>query len=232
MPSMTENCTACHGSRVGMEYRGENEGIGADVHYVPGAMTCVDCHRGDEMHGTTGTLPEHRLDAPGMPVCEDCHGGLRTVNTYHLAHWGDLSCQSCHSQDYKSCNSCHAGSGLDAPSVMRFKIGKNPVPEKRPYRYVTLRHIPVAPDTYRDWGLSSLADYASVPTWKYAAPHNIRRWTNRTTVTGGDCSEACHLSPDGAEGVFLRQSDLDAMSPAEAEANRDLIVPDGSPTEW
>jgi thiosulfate/3-mercaptopyruvate sulfurtransferase len=231
VPNMTENCTACHGSRLGMEYRGENEGIGADVHYVPNAMTCIVCHDKDEMHGM-GREPEHRLDAPGIPACEDCHGGLQGANTYHLAHWGALSCQSCHSQEYKSCNSCHAGSGLAEPSAMGFKIGRNPVPGKRPYAYVTLRHIPIATDTYHAWGVSDLPGYSSEPTWKYTAPHNIRRWTDRTTVPGGNCAASCHQSPDGVEGIFLRQSDLDAMNPAEAEANRGLIVPDGPPTEW
>jgi len=116
---------------------------------------------------------------------------------------------------------------------MSFKIGMNPAPDRRPYKFVTLRHIPIAPETYQAWGTASLPDYAAEPTWKYTAPHNIQRWTSRTVVPeGGTCSTACHDTPDGTEGIFLRQSDLDSMSPAEAEANRDLIVPDGSPVNW
>ncbi len=232
VPDMTENCTACHGSRVGAEYRGENAGIGADVHYVPGGKKCVFCHSKNELHGDY-SRKQDRWSATFHPTCEKCHGDAQADNAYHRRHWGDLSCQTCHSQDYKSCNSCHAGTGLAEPSFMAFKIGRNPIPDRRSYRFVTLRHIPIAPDTYRDWGTAELPDFTVAPTWKYTAPHNIQRWTDRTVVPeGGDCTTACHGSPDGVEGFFLRQSDLDAMSPAEAEANRDLIVPDGSPVNW
>ena len=231
-PSMTENCTACHGSRVGMEYRGENEGFGADVHYVPNAKRCDFCHDKQELHGRS-TRPENRLHVAKSPTCEECHGSEAGANQYHSTHWGDLSCQSCHSQDYKSCNTCHAGTGLAEPSYMSFKIGKNPVPDQRPYKYVTLRHIPIAPDTYAAWGTATLSNYSVSPTWRYAAPHNIKRWTVRTVVPeGGTCSTACHGSPDDVDGYFLRQADLNVLSPAEAEANSDLIVPDGSPVNW
>lgn len=231
-PDMTQNCTACHGSRVGAEYRGENEGIGADVHYVPGGMRCDGCHSGDELHGD-GTRPAGRLEAPGQPTCADCHAAEAASNQYHQTHWADLQCQVCHSQDYKSCNSCHAGEGLAAPSYMSFKIGKNPRTDVRSWEYVVLRHIPIAEDTFRNWGAANLGNYSVEPTWRYAAPHNIRRWTERTQVPeGGTCATACHESPNGTEGVFLRQADLQTMSPAEAAANRDLIVPDGSPVNW
>jgi thiosulfate/3-mercaptopyruvate sulfurtransferase len=230
-PDMTENCTACHGSRVGAEYRGENTGIPADAHYLPGGMRCESCHGMMEMHGA-GAKVKNRLAAQYQSTCEGCHAEA-SANAYHLQHWDDLSCQVCHSQDYKSCNSCHAGTGLAEPSYMSFKIGRNPAPDKRPGAFVTLRHIPIAPDTYEAWGTAELPAYAAAPTWRYAAPHNIRRWTSRTEVPeGGTCSTNCHESSDGPEGVFLRQSDLDSMSPAEAEANRDLIVPDGSPVNW
>jgi thiosulfate/3-mercaptopyruvate sulfurtransferase len=232
IPDMSENCTACHGSRVGEEYKGEREGYGADVHYVPNGMKCVDCHDRLELHGD-GTTHEDRIASGNGPQCEDCHGSDAQINDYHQAHWGELSCQSCHSQNYKSCNSCHAGGGLAEPSYISFKIGKNPNPEHVSYKFVTLRHIPIAPDTYRGWGVANLANFSAAPTWKLTAPHNIRRWTERTTVPeGGTCSTACHQSPDGVEGIFLRQADLDVQSPAEAEANRDLIVPNGSPIDW
>jgi thiosulfate/3-mercaptopyruvate sulfurtransferase len=41
-PSMTRNCTACHGSRVGTEYLGKHESLLADVHLREGRMSCVD----------------------------------------------------------------------------------------------------------------------------------------------------------------------------------------------
>jgi thiosulfate/3-mercaptopyruvate sulfurtransferase len=231
-PDMANQCTACHGSRVGAEYRGENEGFRADAHYLPGGKRCTFCHGAEELHGTN-TRYEHRLDVIGAPQCEDCHQPNVAENRYHEIHWNTLQCQICHSQDYKSCNTCHAGSGLAAPSYMSFKIGKNPVPDKRRYEYVLLRHIPIAPDSYQEWGVPLLSNFATEPTWRYAAPHNVQRWTERTAVSEGTgCLDACHLTENGVTGFFLRQADLDAMSSDEAEANHNLIVPDGSPTNW
>lgn len=230
-PDMTENCTACHGSRIGEEYRGDREGYGADVHFVPGGMKCQDCHGATEMHASAASY-DHRLEVQEAPTCESCHADVMDDNLYHLSHGDDLQCQVCHSQDYKSCNRCHAGEGLAEPSYIDFKIGLNPVPELRSYTYVLLRHIPVATDTYAEWGVPVLAEFDVLPTWKYTAPHNIRRWTDRTEVPeGGACGDACHGTPD-ENGFFLRQADLDAMGPEEADANRHLIVPDGSPVNW
>ncbi|MBK7453112.1 MAG: hypothetical protein IPJ46_05145 [Anaerolineales bacterium] len=40
-PPMTRSCTACHGSRVGNEFLGKNEGIAGDVHFREARMNCV-----------------------------------------------------------------------------------------------------------------------------------------------------------------------------------------------
>jgi thiosulfate/3-mercaptopyruvate sulfurtransferase len=231
-PDMTRNCTACHGSRVGDEFRGSNAYAGADVHYRPGAMTCVDCHSGAEMHGD-GTRPEYRYEVAAMPQCEDCHEGLEDANAYHAKHWGTLNCQVCHSQSYKSCNSCHVGQGITGSSYATFKIGRNPIPQLRSAEYVLLRHVPIATDTYAGWGLPELDSFDQEPTWKYASPHNIRRWTERTQVeANAECSTACHLTEDSAEGWFLRASDLAPLPAAERSANAHITVPDGPPESW
>lgn len=232
VPNMTENCTACHGSRIGMEYKGENAGLIGDVHYASLGYSCTRCHTADEMHGD-GNQYTARYQMPAMPRCEDCHGGEANSNAYHQSHWGDLSCQVCHSQDYKNCNNCHAGAGgIQTPSYMNFKIGHNPIPGQRDYEYVVLRHIPIAENTFAAWGINSLSGYSSEPTWKYSSPHNIKRWTLRTQVNSGEpCFESCHETPNDTSGFFLRQADLDILSVNEAAANADLIVPDGPPTD-
>lgn len=237
-PSMINQCTACHGSRVGDEYRGKHReeipGYKFDVHYgrnaALGGKHCANCHKATEMHAGAG---EHRYAVMEMARCEDCHGSEQSSNDYHTAHWGGLSCQVCHSQDYKSCDNCHVPDGLDEPSYLVFKIGKNPLPDEREYKYVTLRHVPIAEDTYQGWGYGGgLPDYDALPTWKYTTPHNIQRWTARTDTTGGGvCSDACHNTPATREGFFLREVDLE-RHPNEANANSSLIVPDTPPSEW
>jgi thiosulfate/3-mercaptopyruvate sulfurtransferase len=237
-PSMINQCTACHGSRVGDEYRGKHRetipGYKFDVHYgrnaALGGKHCANCHTADEMHNGSG---DYRYAVMEMPRCEDCHGNEQSSNTYHSVHWGDLSCQVCHSQDYKNCDACHVGEGLESPSYLTFKIGKNPLPNDRSYKYVTLRHVPIAEDTYAGWGYGGgLPNFDVLPTWKLTTPHNIQRWTARTDTTGGrECKDACHESPPTLEGFFFRQVDL-GRHPDEENANASLIVPDAPPSEW
>ncbi|MFZ5432887.1 MAG: hypothetical protein ACOZB3_03845 [Calditrichota bacterium] len=227
-PDMTNQCIACHGSRIGPEYTGENAGYRADVHYIPNAMHCKACHSGQKIHGD-GTEYANRYDVDDPVSCRDCHSPL-AANSYHTVHGDDLQCQVCHSQAYKNCAECHAGDGIQEPSWIDFKIGRNPIPDQRPGEYVVLRHIPVSENTYTPWGIAS-PNYASLPTYKYATPHNIVRWTAQTDTSGGQsCNAACHLTPNTPEGFFLRQVDLDQLSSAnERQANAGVIVPDGPP---
>jgi thiosulfate/3-mercaptopyruvate sulfurtransferase len=234
-PSMTNNCTACHGSRVGAEYLGQNAGFNADVHYQPGAQRCEFCHSDMEMHGAAGMLTD-RYDENNStaPKCEICHADVKSSNDYHKNHWETpeanegrslLQCQVCHAQDYKNCNACHTGgSGITGSSYMQFKIGKNPLKSaNKPYDYVVLRHIPITQDTYAEWGVADLLNFDQLPTWKYASPHNMKRWTARTDTTGGvsSCSEKCH-DRNSTLGTYLRESDLEAN---EILANQNVIIP-------
>ena len=241
IPDRVRNCMACHGSRVGDEYTGANTYARASAHYIYELMTCVDCHGAEEMHGTPGADPKHRYEEPAIARCDDCHDTSQSQNSWHVMHTGQnaanqgrqLQCQVCHSQDYKSCNSCHVGEGITGSSYQTFKIGKNPIKDLNDWDYALLRHIPIAEDTYEGWGLDNLDNYSDVETWKYTSPHNIRRFTDRTDTVGGQngCA-ACHGTEDSPQGWFLRASDLSGLSQAEQDANQHVIVPDGNATLW
>ncbi|MCA9970271.1 MAG: hypothetical protein KC425_08650 [Anaerolineales bacterium] len=237
-PSMTRNCTACHGSRVGNEYLGKHEDLRADVHFRQGRMTCIGCHTGNEMHGqadncqlchtapesTMPVPPNHRYDGVQNPRCETCHvsAALGTDEIeMHQQHGGDLSCQVCHSIAYTSCDGCHVaisettGNPFFATdgSYLGFYIGKNPRKSyDRPYDYVTLRHVPVASDSFAFYGEDLLPNYHALPTWVYTTPHNIQRETPQTA----SCN-ACH----GNAELFLT---ADKVYPEELEANLSVIV--------
>lgn len=102
-PSMDNNCTACHGSRVKDEYYGQNNALlernkaafvegspwggdfqlAPDVHKTVG-LTCMNCHSdisqsGNEMHGIGHPLPDtgDRYDLTTVPQCSNCHGGAQ-----------------------------------------------------------------------------------------------------------------------------------------------------------
>ncbi|MFC2040425.1 hypothetical protein ACFLTW_04560 [Chloroflexota bacterium] len=220
-PSMQYNCTGCHGSRVGDEYLGNNEGVEADLHWTQATMTCTKCHS-DELHGT-GQPIDTRYHNPETTKCEDCHQDVITGtenNPQHMQHLDDLQCQVCHATTYKNCYNCHVAKDQNGlpyrtsdPSEMQFKIGANPlVTPSRPYEYVVLRHVPISPDTFSYYGDDLLPNFDALPTWKYATPHNIQLNTSQNS----SC-DACH----GNAELFLMEQDV---SPEEREANQNIIL--------
>ena len=237
-PPMSGSCTACHGSRVGNEYVGSNEGIPGDLHFREGQMECMNCHRGQELHGQPSdcgechpgregaeiALPEHRYDGLRSPTCISCHPDitLGSDNTeMHTVHGADLQCQICHSVSYTSCDGCHVS--IDAStgestyelesSYQTFLIARNPVRSfDRPYKYVLVRHIPVTPNSFEYYGEDRLPDFDSLPTWAYTTPHNIQIITPQAR----SCN-ACHGNAD----LFLT---ADKVDPDELNANLPVIV--------
>jgi hypothetical protein len=200
-PSMTQNCIPCHSERVGAEYYGKNPGLPGDVHFVKGRMTCTDCHTGAEMHGQPAQCknchtspeseqvppPDHRFGAVQSPRCETCHVSVSTGQDgviMHQMHGGNLACQVCHSVAYTQCEGCHVGvnPSTGTPSYdlkakyLSLVIGRNPIPSyQRPYQIVTLRHVPIAADSFLFYGKNLLPDFAKHPTWTYATPQPIER---------------------------------------------------------
>ncbi|MCP5100246.1 MAG: hypothetical protein GY943_32235 [Chloroflexi bacterium] len=238
-PSMTQNCTACHGSRVGNEYLGKHEDLRPDVHFTQGRMVCVDCHTSHEMHGQPSDCQEchegpeaamlepadHRYSGVQTPRCETCHVTIavgQDENEMHQEHAGDLSCQVCHSVSYSNCDGCHVaisettGNPFYATDgdYLSFMIGRNPLKSyDRPYDYVTLRHVPISEDSYAYYGDNLLPNYDALPTWTYTTPHNIQKNTPQT-----ESCEACHNNPD----IFLT---VDKVVEDEIQANLPVIMP-------
>lgn len=225
-PSMTRNCTACHGSRVGNEYLGKNEGFKPDVHFRQARMVCTDCHSGAEMHGDLGSAdtPEHRYDGAQMPRCETCHptavDGSDGIEM-HGVHDDKLSCQVCHSIAYSSCDGCHVAISENTGNpffetegrYMTFFLGLNPEQSaERPYTYVPLRHVPISTSSFEFYGSDLLKNFDNRPTWVYATPHNIQRETPQN-----ESCAACHSNPE----IFLT---ADKVKPEELNANQPVIV--------
>jgi thiosulfate/3-mercaptopyruvate sulfurtransferase len=238
-PSMTRNCTACHGSRVGNEFLGKHEGLLADVHFREGRMNCVDCHTGGEMHGQppscggchpapedAGPMPpsDHRYSGLQSPRCESCHPTTVTGQDgieMHAVHGAELSCQVCHSLSYGHCDGCHVAISertgnpyfTTQATYLGFFLGRNPRPSyERPYAIVPLRHVPIAADNFDYYGEGLLPNFDSLPTWVYATPHNIQR----ITPQAGSCN-ACHGNP----AIFLT---ADKVQPSEWGANQGVLV--------
>lgn len=223
-PPMTRSCTACHGSRIGNEFLGKNEGLPGDVHFREARMNCVKCHEGTDLHGTAdaSTAASHRLDGAEDPKCIDCHSEIATdAIEMHQRHRDKLSCQVCHSVTYTSCDGCHVAVSETSgnpffeteATYMTFLIGRNPTQsEDRPYKYVPVRHVPSSPNSYEFYGKDLLTNFDALPTWVYSTPHNIQR----STPQNASC-EACHGNPE----IFLT---ADKVKEDELPANQSVIV--------
>ena len=222
-PDMRNNCTTCHVSRGGHAYFGEGIGTVPDVHLTKAGFTCMSCHTQNEVHGD-GNYYDQRYKNKLKPECEDCHSGLENANDYHSMHINDFNCQTCHSQDYNNCGSCHVGTdeGARVASHQKFKIGMNPISDIKPYKMATLRQSLMAPDSWDHYGISNLNNFNEKPTYKYTTPHNIIRWTARTdtskitldeNVEQPLCAQACHIYKDSDGNIknkqyYLFESDL------------------------
>ena len=221
-PPMHTVCTACHGSRIEKEYMGKNKGIPPDVHKTK-YFKCSKCHSAEEMHGD-GKDYANRYEVENAPTCVSCHAEIYTDagenGDQHRKHKDRVSCQVCHSMPYKNCFSCHMGKDKQGlkffktkASTLEFKIGLNPLlSEKRPEKFVTLRHVPVDQGTFQFYAANGLANFDKLPTWKLATPHNIQR----KTPQNASCN-ACH----GKETLFLLEKDV---KPEYLNANKTVIV--------
>jgi hypothetical protein len=232
-PDMRNNCVACHSSRGGHAFFGIGPGTSPDVHLTKAGFDCMSCHSKNEIHGDGNTY-NMRYEMTLLPKCENCHGNVANRNQYHQAHAGTFNCNTCHSQDYNNCGSCHIGEGARIPSYQGFKIGMNPITEIKPYKFSTLRRSLSAPDSWSNYGIGILANFDAAPTYKYTTPHNIIRWTSRTIVEEGQqCFDACHIIKEGEtyrnKNLYLFKSDLE---PWEYNANKDIIVDGKLPPGW
>ena len=174
-PSMTRNCTACHGSRVGNEYLGKHEDLKADIHFRQGRMKCTDCHGSAELHGELAAgeeiQPVHRYEGEQVPRCENCHANVGSADDQidmHQMHGEKLSCQVCHSISYTSCDGCHVAVSDETGNpffktentYLNFLIGRNSrQDDTRPYEFVPVRHIPIAETSYQFYGEDLLPNF-------------------------------------------------------------------------
>jgi hypothetical protein len=110
----------------------------------------------------------------------------------------------------------------------------NPIPQTRPYRFAVLRRSLMAPDSWQNYGVANLANFDVRPTFKYATPHNIQRWTSRTRVAQGQaCYDNCHIINENGtfrnRELYLFRSDLQSW---EVAADTGIVVDGKLPPSW
>jgi hypothetical protein len=110
-----------------------------------------------------------------------------------------------------------------------------PLPDIRPYRLALVRRTAAAPDSWSEYGVPVLADFDARPTFNYATPHNILRWTERTKVGEGEsCYVNCHIIQEGDtyrnRHLYLFRSDM--LLDWEISSNQGIFVDGQLPDAW
>jgi hypothetical protein len=206
-----------------------------DAHLTKNNYRCTNCHSGNELHGD-GNPVDQRYAYSQLPKCKNCHGAATTSNQYHTQHFNDFNCQVCHSQNYNNCGSCHIhGAGARVSSYMGFKIAFNPLKTLKPdFNFTLVRRTLAAPDNWKEYDVAQYSNFNVLPTYNYTSPHNILKWTSRTTVqTGQSCSWNCHIRNENGTMVnkelYLFQSDLLDW---EVQATMPITVDGKLPASW
>lgn len=223
-PPMDKSCYGCHGARNGGEYIGD-EGSPGDVHYTKLQKDCTFCHKVNNFHGNGTNEAANMHEMSQLPKCTDCHKDVTSGKSdlskkMHSAHAKDtLSCYVCHATQNNSCQNCHVSVSKegklssDSKLYQSFKIGLNPKRNAlHPEKYVVLRHIPTAADSFKALGDNLLPNYDLVPNWKVSPTHNIQK----NTPQNANCTN-CHST----EQFFLTKKDL---IDTDSKANEKLLV--------
>jgi len=233
---MINGCVVCHSSRGGHAYLGVAPGTQPDVHLEKAGKECLDCHNDHELHGSTGEPAQQRYAYTELPTCEKCHPDPNLEdNEYHAKHIEDFNCQVCHSQDYNNCGACHIKDGHpEYPAYLGFKIAMNPIPDvKEKYEIALVRRTLAHPDNWIGYGEDlAYTNFDEFPTYNYTTPHNILKYTDRTSETGS-CSQNCHIRKEGDslinKELYLFKSDLEEF---EMGATEFITMDDQLPSYW
>lgn len=101
----SKTCLACH-SREKVTFNMGRKNKCLDVHVANG-MGCVDCHKGDDVHGDGTPYRTMRDDGAVKAKCAECHDLEGSESRSHTVHKGKLDCAACHVANTTSCLNCH-----------------------------------------------------------------------------------------------------------------------------
>ena len=108
-----ETCLPCH-KRAGKTFAFAKQLGMQDVHFA-NDMTCVDCHKAEEVHGDGKFYHSMRDTNAVRAACSDCHEPDTTLRA-HTVHKGKLNCNACHVKFTTTCMNCHFDRFLETGS--------------------------------------------------------------------------------------------------------------------
>lgn len=106
----TQTCLLCH-SREKVTFKIGKKKNTLDVHMASG-MGCVDCHKGQDVHGDGTFYRSMRDEGAVKASCKNCHSLEKDIRA-HKVHKNKLDCAACHVANTTSCLNCHFNKFLE-----------------------------------------------------------------------------------------------------------------------
>jgi hypothetical protein len=214
-----QTCLNCHNRQVYEQQMYPDSAANGDVHRKAG-MTCMDCHKIEEMHGD-GNVYASWLD-PGASKtnCVDCHplSGLSS-NTSHDVHakTGKVDCLACHTTSIVSCTNCHFETLI--------ATGKNRAMKKiKGFELLIKRNGKVTSGTFMTYTYAGKTDVIIAPFRSHLIQKNARTCTD------------CHVNMGGNVAAIKEYNTSGKMTMTKwDETNKTMITPTGVvplPADW
>ncbi len=173
-----QTCLNCHNRQVYEQQLYPDANATGDVHRKKG-MTCMSCHKKDEVHGDGKTYKSWFDEGASKTNCIDCHplSGLSS-NTSHNLHTKTVDCLACHTTSIVSCVNCHFETLL--------ATGKNrPLQKMKGFELLIKRNGKVTTGTFMTHTYNGKTNVIIAPFRSHLIQKNARTCTDCHVNMGG-----------------------------------------------
>lgn len=214
-----QTCYNCHNRQVYEKQLYPDSEANGDVHRKKG-MTCMSCHKKDEMHGDGTAYASWLEPGASKTSCVECHplSGLSS-NTSHDMHakTEKVDCLACHTTSIVSCTNCHFETLL--------ATGKNrPLKKIKGFELLVKRNGKVTTGTFMTFTYDGKTNVIVAPFRSHLIQKNARTCTD------------CHVNMGGnVAAINEYNSDKKITMSKWDEANKTMITPTGVvpiPGDW
>ena len=214
-----QTCYNCHNRQVYEKQLYPDTEANGDVHRKKG-MTCMSCHKKDEMHGDGNTYSSWLDEGASKTKCIDCHplSGLSS-NTSHDTHakTEKVDCLACHTTSIVSCTNCHFETLL--------ATGKNrPLKKIKGFELLIKRNGKVTTGTFMTYTYDGKTDVIIAPFRSHLIQKNARTCIDCHVNMGGTVAAIQEYNADGQ--ITMTKWD---------EGNKTINTPSGVvpiPSDW
>ncbi|PIP76886.1 MAG: hypothetical protein COW85_11860 [Ignavibacteria bacterium CG22_combo_CG10-13_8_21_14_all_37_15] len=214
-----QTCLNCHNRQVYEQQMYPDSLATGDVHRKAG-LTCMSCHKKDEMHGDGITYKSWLDPGASKTSCTECHplSGLSS-NTSHDTHakTNKVDCLACHTTSIVSCTNCHFETLIATGKNRAMKKIKN-------FELLIKRNGKVTSGTFMTYTYNGKTDVIIAPFRSHLIQKNARTCVDCHVNMGGNVASIKEYNADGK--ITMTKWD---------ETNKTVLTPSGVvpiPADW